>query len=195
MALHFHFRVPNEPSARYFNLLLSSQPMSSEDFIKLLSKENTDLHRQLQDLEYWIQLKEEELDELRKAAASIASLYSRIDENLIELEHMQNLIGKQQQEAMGAKRREDALETEMIQSVETEKAYYELKEEYESTLAMLDDMNRELASTPALVKELADLRDKLAEAESQIELLNLDNYYLKEELEQWRNRKQFLSED
>jgi hypothetical protein len=163
--------------------------MSSIPLIKALQSENSELVLQLKDLEYLIQMKEEELEELKKMAASMARLQSKLDENLYEFEHMQLIIGKQQQQADGAKRREDALENEIIQSIETEKAYYELREEYQHMLNLMEKLNADVSETPSLVKEVADLQAKLTEAESSLELLTLDNYYLLEELKEFRKRR------
>ena len=54
--------------------------MQNEDFIQELKNENEELQYQLKDLEYLIQLKEEELDDLKKASQQ--GLHSRYFEEI-----------------------------------------------------------------------------------------------------------------
>ena len=166
----------------YFNNL----DMLSEIFIAELKNENQALQLQLQDLEYMIQMREEELVYLKKAADSVAELQSRFDHNLYEFEQMQNRIGDQQQKAEGAARREIALEDEMIQTIQTETAYYELRDQFKSSKAAFDDINSQLEDMSLLYRELADLKSKVTELESNLEIANLDNQFLKEDLEKYR---------
>ena len=166
----------------YFNNL----DMLSENFIAELKNENQALQLQLQDLEYMIQMREEELVYLKKAADSVAELQSRFDHNLYEFEQMQNRIGDQQQKAEGAARREIALEDEMIQTIQTETAYYELRDQFKSSKAAFDDINSQLEDMSLLYRELADLKSKVTELESNLEIANLDNQFLKEDLEKYR---------
>jgi len=166
----------------YFNNL----DMLSKNFITELKNENQALQLQLNDLEYMIQMREEELLYLKKTADSIAELQSRFDHNLYEFEQMQNHIGDQQQKAEGAARREIALEDEMIQTIQTETAYYELRDQFKSSKAAFDDINSQLEDMSLLYRELADLKSKVTELESNLEIANLDNQFLKEDLEKYR---------
>ena len=160
--------------------------MISENFITELKNENQALQLQLQDLEYMIQMREDELVYLKKAADSVAELQSRFDHNLYEFEQMQNRIGDQQQKAEGAARREIALEDELIQTIQTETAYYELRDQFKSSKAAFDDINSQLEDMSLLYRELADLKSKVTELESNLEIVNLDNQFLKEDLEKYR---------
>lgn len=178
----FHQFVYCKIAYIYFNNL----DMLSEIFIAELKNENQALQLQLQDLEYMIQMREEELVYLKKAADSVAELQSRFDHNLYEFEQMQNRIGDQQQKAEGAARREIALEDEMIQTIQTETAYYELRDQFKSSKAAFDDINSQLEDMSLLYRELADLKSKVTELESNLEIANLDNQFLKEDLEKYR---------
>ena len=178
----FHQFVYCKIAYIYFNNLA----MLSEIFIAELKNENQALQLQLQDLEYMIQMREEELVYLKKAADSVAELQSRFDHNLYEFEQMQNRIGDQQQKAEGAARREIALEDEMIQTIQTETAYYELRDQFKSSKAAFDDINSQLEDMSLLYRELADLKSKVTELESNLEIANLDNQFLKEDLEKYR---------
>ncbi len=175
----------------YFNNL----DMLSENFITELKNENQALQLQLNDLEYMIQMREEELLYLKKTADSIAELQSRFDHNLYEFEQMQNHIGDQQQKAEGAARREIALEDEMIQTIQTETAYYELRDQFKSSKAAFDDINSQLEDMSLLYRELADLKSKVTELESNLEIANLDNQFLKEDLENYRFAEENKTEE
>ena len=88
--------------------------MQNEDFIQELKNENEELQYQLKDLEYLIQLKEEELDDLKKASQQVSSLQSKIDQNLYQFEQMQLFINEEQQKLQGALNREASIEQELI---------------------------------------------------------------------------------
>lgn len=95
--------------------------MIADNLVKQLKSENELLQIQLQDLNYMIEAREEELDMLRKTAAHAVQLQSRLDHNLFEIEQMQEVIGEKQREAQGALKRESSLEAEMFQSIQMER--------------------------------------------------------------------------
>ena len=94
----------------------------SEDFYQQLKKENEELHKDLVDLNYLIQLREEELAEMKNASRHIAEMHSKINLNLYEFEQMQNFIETEQRKIEGAKRREENLEQEILDSIKIEKS-------------------------------------------------------------------------
>lgn len=149
-------------------------------------KEKDDLTYRLNDLEYLIQVREEELAQLRSAAAGISELNSRISMNLLEMEQMQRLIGDQQHQAAGAARREASLEEELLLSVAQEKALYDLRQEFRSVTAELDFLTTEWQAATACQKELADARARIRQLESELELTTLDQGFLREELDTYR---------
>ncbi len=161
--------------------------MPSNNFVEQLKSDNELLQIQLQDLEYMIRLREEELESLREAAALAVELQSRLDINLHEIAQMREFIGHQQQQAAGATKREASLESEMFQSVQTETAYYTIKEQFTSTQAALADLHQQLAETTALYQQLSNLKSKVALLESSLAIALLDNGFLKEELDLYRN--------
>ena len=63
--------------------------MSSSQFFDALKNENDQLQKQLDELEYLIQIKEEELELLRKESQNLSELQSKIQMNLYEFEQMQ----------------------------------------------------------------------------------------------------------
>ena len=162
--------------------------MLREDFINELKIENEELQFQLKDLEYLIQLKEEELADLKKTSQNIIELQSKLDQNLYQFEQMQNFIGNQQQQAEGALRREASMEEEMIDSMKAEKSYYEIREEFKSNKLALNDLNQQMNEAVALYHQITDLKNKITSLQSDLEISNLDNKFLKEELFNYKNQ-------
>lgn len=160
--------------------------MQNEDFIQELKNENEELQYQLKDLEYLIQLKEEELDDLKKASQQVSSLQSKIDQNLYQFEQMQLFINEEQQKLQGALKREASIEQELIDGIATEKSYYEIKEEFNSTKTALQDINEQMNEAATIYQQLVLMKKKVAELESNLEIANLDNQFLKEELDKLR---------
>lgn len=163
--------------------------MGTTEILQVLTAENARLRKEMDELELLIEMKEEELGELKQIVSEWAALHSKLDENKIEVERLKYIILEKQQKMEGAHKREISLEEEIIYSIETEKEYYELKEQYQSSLNTIEIQHEELKSTPVLIKELNNLRDKMAEAMSEIELLQLDNQYLREDLKELQNRQ------
>ncbi len=155
---------------------------TAEALYHQMKSENDLLHMQLQDLEYMIQLREESLEELKQTAKQVSELRSKLDNNLIQFEHMQNIIGDQDQKAVGANRRENAMEEEMLQSIASEQAYYEISKAHQSLQLALDDAQMQLSEAVLLYKERADLQKKIIALESNLEMALLDNQFLKEDL-------------
>lgn len=154
----------------------------------LISEDNS-YALQLQDLEYMIQLREEELLEMKASVIKLAELQSKIDNQLIAFEHLQNIIGNHQQKEIGFLKREASMEEEMLQSIEGESAFYQLQKKLESNEIEINKQMRELKEAVELYHEISDLQKKNTELESALEMANLDNQYLKEELEELRNRQ------
>lgn len=161
--------------------------MQNDEFIQELKKENEDLQFQLKDLEYLIQLKEEELEDLKKASSNVAELQSKIDQQLYRFEQMQLVIGDEQQKLQGALKREAATEQELIDAIQIEKSYYEIKEEFTSTKTALHDINEQMNEAATIYQQVVLLKKKVAELESNLEITTLDNQFLKEELHKYRN--------
>ena len=154
-----------------------------------LISDNNSYALQLQDLEYMIQLREEELQEMKANVIKLAELQSKIDNQLIAFEHLQNIIGKHQQNEIGFLKREASMEDEMLQSIEGESAFYQLQKKLESNEIEINKQMWELKEAVELYHEISDLQKKNTELESALEMANLDNQFLKEELEALRKRQ------
>ena len=159
--------------------------MLSKDEIQQLKSENGLLQIQLQDITEMINIREEELDILRKKAAHTVLLQSTLDNNLEEISQMQLMIGEQQQKFAGAEKREAAMENEIVQSLEIEKEFYTIKNKYQSARAAITDLDNELAETSSMYRQLATSIARVAELESSLEMTLLENQYLKGQLEKF----------
>jgi len=158
--------------------------MQNDNLISLLQKENEQLQFELNDLEYLINLREEELLMLKNKVASITELQSRYDQQLYHMEQMQQFVKEAQQKNIGAVKREIAMEEELIQSIAIEKEYYSLHEQLKSSMIALEDTNNQLSDAVGKNKKVKDMKYKIAALESSLEIAQLDNQFLKEELEE-----------
>jgi hypothetical protein len=163
--------------------------MSDVDNLDDLISDDQSYALQLQDLEYMIQLREEELLEMKATAIKLAELQSKLDSQLIAFEHLQNIIGKHQQKEIGFLKREASMEDEMLQSIEAESSFYQLQKKLESNEIEINKQMRELKEAVELYHDISDLQKKNTALESALEMANLDNQFLKEELEELRNRQ------
>lgn len=169
--------------------------MSEESTNDESSSGNQLLHIQLVDLDYMLRLREEELEELKHTAAHAKALQSRIEHHLYDIEQMQLHIGDRQQQIHGAEKREAAMEEELLQTMRAEQAYHELKSKYESTLAAILDLKAELTDTKELYKQMLQQQKKITELESRLEILQLDNGFLKEELDELRSKHSHFEDE
>ena len=157
--------------------------MFSKDEIQQLKSENEFLQIQLQDITEIINIREEELETLRKKSAYSILLQSTLDGNLEEITQMQHFIGEQQRKTAGAEKREASMENEMIESLEMEKEFYNIRDKYESARAAITDLDNELAETTSMYRQLAASIARVAELESSLEIALMEKEDLKEKLE------------
>jgi hypothetical protein len=164
--------------------------MLSDKLVQQLKSENELLQIQLQDVNDMITVREEELEILRKTAAHAVSLQSRLDMNLDEFYQMQDHIGNQQLYAQGAAKREASLESELLQSIEMETQLYNMRDQFASTKAALADLNNEMSNLASVHKDVAILKARITELESNLEIAALENGFLKEELDKYRGEEE-----
>ena len=169
--------------------------MLSEDQIRKLKSENEFLQIQLQDINEMIAIREEELDILRTKAQQGIETSSRLEGVYEELSYMQNLIGKHQQKAEGAVRREASMEDEMLESIRMEKEYYGIKEQFTSTSTALSDLNQQLQDAVTIYKQLADSNRKIAELESRLDIATEEKDLLNYEMSKLQRNYEQLKKD
>lgn len=168
--------------------------MLSEEQIKQLKSENDFLHLQLEDVNYMISIREDELEILRAKASLAVKLQSQLEGTFNELGQMQDFIGRQQQAAAGAARREIAMENEIIQSISMEQEYYTIKGQLASASAALTDIDGQLSDALNMYKELAGAKKNISELKSILEITIEENELLKYELDKMKRQNQKLQE-
>lgn len=168
--------------------------MSSEQEIQRLKSENEYLQLQLQDVNYMLTVREEELELLRDKARQGVQMQSKLEGNYNEIAQMQITLGKAQQQVYGAARREAAMEEEIIQSVHIEKNYYNTRKELASVTAAFTDVDSKLDEVTTVYKDLETARRKIAELESLNEIAKEEKEFLAYELEKLKKQNQRLQE-
>ena len=163
--------------------------MVSDTLIRQLKSENDQLQIELKDVNEMIKVREEELELLRKTAAYAVELQSRLDVNMDEIYQMQDRIGEEQRKAAGAAKREASLESELLASIEMETELYNMKDSFASTKAALADINNEVSKMSSLYQQISALTKKVTELESNLEIAALENGFLKEEVEKYRQEE------
>jgi len=153
--------------------------MLSEDHIKQLISENEFLQVQLEEVNGILADREKELEELRAAQSEATRLRSLLDTRLDELHSMQNIIGEQEQQVMGAEEREIQLQKELTEAVRLQHQYNELVGHYAYIQAQLEDVQTRLTELNTRNLELQKIAAKIGELESQLANSNMERDELK----------------
>ncbi len=156
--------------------------MLSAAQIQQLMAENESLQVQLQDLEYILKEREQEIAELKAGNATDAELRSLLDIQYDELQLMQNRIGKHQQKAAGAEEREFELQQELTQAVKLEQQYRDLFKQYTYINTQLEDLQEELAKVKKKNAMLQQIAVRIGEMESTVENIAMERDDLKAKL-------------
>ncbi|HRD58848.1 MAG TPA: hypothetical protein PK504_12410 [Ferruginibacter sp.] len=156
--------------------------MLTERQIQLLRSENEMLQLQLDDVNIMIQVREEELELLRKRAQEASELQSRVDANLIEFEQMQNHLGNCQQKNEGKDERLSEMEEELYASIKDQLKAEDKIKDFNSVQANLLDTSRELDEASAVYKKLQDTKKQLTSTKSELEIAHMEIDSLKQQL-------------
>ena len=168
--------------------------MLTDKQLQDLKSENQLLLLQLEDVNEVIQIREEELDILRQKAATARQLQSRLDMNLHEFEQMQNRIGQDQQEASAFNGRMGELENELYAAVKEQLQYAETLKDYSSIKANLQYTETELEEANGIYRQLKDIKSLHAEAESNLEIAQMEIKSLKEEIAELKELNNLIRE-
>jgi chromosome segregation ATPase len=156
--------------------------MLSAAQIQQLLVENEQLHIQLEELNYILLQREQEIAGLKQNAADDTELRSMLDMQLDELHLMQNRIGKHQQQAAGAEEREFELQQELTGFARLQQQYNELFQQYTYTSTQLEDIQSELAKVKKRNNMLQQIAVRIGELESNMENVTLERDELKAKL-------------
>lgn len=157
--------------------------MSVHTTIPELRKEITLLQKQKEELQYLLTLKEEEIQEWKSQPDSIPALYSKLQERLYDFEHLQQVIEKLRRELQSSGNREANMEDELIRQLSVETLHDELKVKYRSVQAAILNIQNDLNEAMELYQTLAAQEQLIAEWKSKWELANLDNQFLRDQLD------------
>lgn len=152
--------------------------LSKEQILQLVS-ENESLQAQVQELNEILEIREEEISELKKNTKEDAELRSLVDMQLDELQLMQNRIGRHQQQAEGAEERELDLQQELTEAAQLQHQFADLFQQYTYSSTQLADVQEELVKVKKRNNMLQQIAVKIGELESNIEILSLERDELK----------------
>jgi DNA repair exonuclease SbcCD ATPase subunit len=156
--------------------------MLSPAQIQQILAENERLQVQLEELNYILLLREQELAGLKQNAADDTALRSMLDMQLDELHLMQNRIGKHQQQAAGAEEREFELQQELTEFARLQQQYNELFQQYTYTSTQLEDIQSEFARIKKRNNMLQQIAVRIGELESNMENITQERDELKAKL-------------
>jgi hypothetical protein len=137
---------------------------------------------QINDLKVLLQVREEELESLRKDAHRIAELNSLLGQRLLGFEQLEQSLQDWQNKARSATRREDATEQALLQCLPFELEYHQINKTLQSRVAEINYLQEACIEIRKLSNEMDQLKARLSERESELELIRLDNEYLREAL-------------
>ncbi len=156
--------------------------MLTEKQIQILKSENELLQIQLQDVNMIIEIREEELELLRKRAQEATVMQSTLANNLNGFDQMQQYIGSSERIGEATAKRLEATEDELYASIKEQMEYSEAMKGLNSMEANLADTSLELEEASKAYKKAADMKSLLAAARSDLEIAALNIKNLREEL-------------
>ncbi|MEN9964722.1 MAG: hypothetical protein RL582_1817 [Bacteroidota bacterium] len=130
------------------------------------------LQSQLNDLEYLIEMREEELNDLKSSTQRLAEMRSMLESNQIDREDLQIKETDFQQKYQAILNREEAMENELVQYIEQEKSVVDWEKKNQSLQTELEIVLDELTAARKEIEELTAFRSQVVELQSKIEMLN-----------------------
>lgn len=172
--------------------LISLPGMLTEKQIQILQSENNLLQLQLQDVNMVIEIREEELQLLRKRAQEAAILQSKLDNNLTGFVQMQEHIGSSEQISNATAKRLEEMESELYASIKDQLNYADALKGFNSLQANLADTSQELEQASHVYKKATDMKSLLAAARSDLEIATITIKNLQDELQEVKELNKFL---
>jgi chromosome segregation ATPase len=131
------------------------------------------LQAQLNDLEYLIGMREDELRELRNSTDSLVEMRSQLESSLLDREEIQRKVTEFQQKYHAILSREEAMENELVQYIGQERTVEDWEKKNQSLRAELEIVLDELAEARKEIEELSVFRSQVIELQSKLEMINL----------------------
>ena len=160
--------------------------MDFEKKIKMLVSENEFLQLQLEDINLALKKKDEEIDMLADDSETAASLRSRIESNLMEIEQLKYHNRQTIQKSVGLEMLNEELELDLVKQIKGRQKEQKALKELDGVKINLEVITEELNEAAALYKMLQSLKEKLSEARSIASLAELENIELKKEIQEQR---------
>jgi DNA repair exonuclease SbcCD ATPase subunit len=160
--------------------------MDYEKKIQSLLSENEFLQEQLEELNNDILKKDEEISLLTSNFESEASLRSRIDSNLIEIQQLKYNSEEIAQKAAAIEAMNEELELDLLKEKKGRYVEQTTIKALNSVKANNDILSAELDEAAPLYRKVQDLKKALAEAKSIAEITEMENQNLKEEIAELR---------
>ena len=129
------------------------------------------LQAQLNDLEYLINAREEELQSMRNSNQLIAEMRSQLETNALSQEQLQLLVSEFQQKYNAIRNREEAMENELVDHIENEKNIDDWVKKNKSLQTELDIVLDELEQAKQEIQSLTLFKDQVVELQSKLEML------------------------
>lgn len=139
-----------------------------------LETKNTEialLYSQLNDLEYILKIREEELHDLRNSTKSLVEMSSALESNEIDREEMQRKVTEYQHKYDAILNREETMENELVQYIKQDRTSGDWERKNQSLQTELEIVLDELTSARKEIEELLVFRTEVVELQSKIEML------------------------
>lgn len=156
--------------------------MDFDKKIRNLLSENEFLQSQLEDLNDLVRQKDEEIHILGDDMDTAASLQSRIENNLLEIQQLTFNNSETERKAESVEQLNEQLENELLKVMREHQRDEKQLQEMSSVKASLNVANLELEETAVLYKRLQQMKAELSEVRSNAEMLQIENDDLKTEV-------------
>lgn len=131
------------------------------------------MQAQLNDLEYLIEMREDELRMLRNSTDSLTAFRSQLETSMLEREEMERKISEFQQKYHAILNREEAMENELVQYIGQDRSVEDWERKNQSLRAELEIVLDELAEARKEIEELTVFRSLVTELQSKMEMMSL----------------------
>lgn len=156
--------------------------MLTDDQLKKIVSLNESLQVQLDDANAMLASRESEIEILNDELDAAAELRSRVDEQTHELECVNNKLGLEQQQAVGAEERELELYQELTEMAKLNKKYKDLLSNHAYLQTQFTDLELQLTAIHQRNVKLQQAVAHIAELESALETTRLERDGLKERM-------------
>jgi hypothetical protein len=154
--------------------------MDFEKQIRILQNENEYLEEQIVDLNKEIEAKNIALSQL-KGNESEAALRSRISMNMYEIEQLQYNAMQAEKKKASMEAFFGEMETEFLQEIKAGQKTKAALKELTSVQANNQVLNEELDAYAGMFKKVTDLKNKLKEASSLLDMKEIECQHLRDE--------------